>query len=189
MGSKKYRMAETFYSIQGEGVQTGTPMYFLRFAGCNLSCPWCDTEYAEKFVASAEELRERVVLSGTRWVCFTGGEPSLQVDAELVDAMKDFRLAIETNGTRLLPEGIDWVTVSPKEGAELVLEVADEAKYVIKAGDPLPDRRILSRYHLLSPVFDGDRMDPSAVEHCISLVKHNPGWRLSVQVHKWLGVQ
>mgnify|MGYP002626276660 CR=1 FL=1 len=139
-----YRVNEIFSSLQGEGFWSGTPMVFVRLSGCNLRCPWCDTDFAEyremsasDIVAEAQELYD--VPNERRKMCvLTGGEPSLQVDKELVDALHEagFYICIETNGTRPLPAGIDWVTLSPKTGFEggdaepCVLTCCDELKVV-----------------------------------------------------------
>ena len=112
-----YKVNDIFSSLQGEGHHTGRAATFVRFAGCNLRCPFCDTDFTLYREMSAEEIVESVKQYTTRFVVLTGGEPSLQVDDTLVAALHEagFYIAVETNGTRLLPEGIDWVTVSPKQ--------------------------------------------------------------------------
>ena len=189
---KRYKINERFYSVQGEGAKVGVPMYFVRFAGCNLACPWCDTDHQQVM----EELSAGVIVmgaikSGTRWVCLTGGEPALQVDSDLIDAFHQVGLyvAIETNGTIELPNRINWVTVSPKPGGVVVLRRAEEVKYVLGKGEPLPIPLIKAPYYWLSPKFDGMELVPENVEWCLRLVKENPEWRLSVQVHKLIGVR
>ena len=139
-----YRVNEIFYSLQGEGFWTGTPMVFVRFSGCNLRCPFCDTDHLEGRPMQAEEIVQAVRSTGScKRVCLTGGEPLLQLDRELVDALHQagYTLHLETNGTRPVPEGVDWVTLSPKEdfvsGGKVVLERADELKLVLAPGaDP-----------------------------------------------------
>ena len=136
----KYKIREIFYSLQGEGCNTGLPVVFVRFSGCNLRCPWCDTDFstyteytAEQIVNSAIQLNAKA-----RYVILTGGEPSLQVDDELINALHNagYKIAIETNGTRPLPEKIDWITCSPKEGSKLYLQQADEVKVVYTGINP-----------------------------------------------------
>ena len=117
-----YRVNEIFYTLQGEGAHSGIPAVFVRFSGCNLRCPWCDTDFADGTMMSAEAIVEEVLAlydlpnERRKMVVLTGGEPSLQVDKPLVDALHEagFYICIETNGTRPLPEGIDWITCSPK---------------------------------------------------------------------------
>ena len=109
-----YRVNEIFYSLQGEGYWTGTPMVFLRFSGCNLKCPFCDTDHSSYQEMSAGEIVAEMLQAGgdCRRACVTGGEPSLQLDKALVEALHGagFEVHVETNGTRPLPAGVDWVT-------------------------------------------------------------------------------
>jgi 7-carboxy-7-deazaguanine synthase len=197
---KKYRINEIFYSVQGEGVRAGCPSLFLRFSKCNLLCTVashgfdCDTEFEsgvdmtiEGIVAALADLS-----ADCRWVLLTGGEPGLQVDQELVDALHraGYRLAIETNGTVALPSGLDWVTVSPKVPEEALRQrQADEVKYVCAAGQAIPETVVRADHYLISPAFDGDVLSPETLAWCLDLVRRNPGWRLSVQQHKGWGVR
>jgi organic radical activating enzyme len=206
---------EIFYSLQGEGVRAGTPNVFVRFSGCNLECRSdneagfdCDTEFTSGTKLSADELRKNVVETMERdsvvagrlpWIILTGGEPALQVDDALIAALKagGFHMAIETNGTKELPAGIDWVCVSPKS-AEHTMRVkrADEVKYVRHAGQAIPRPAIEAAHYLISPAFETIDMPDRGTIHrpiagalawCIQLVKENPKWRLSVQQHKsWM---
>ena len=133
-----YKVNEIFFTLQGEGAHSGIPAVFVRFSGCNLKCPWCDTEFstytemsAEQIVAQMQELYD--IPNERRKMCvLTGGEPSLQVDEALVTALHTagFYVCIETNGTRPLPDGIDWITCSPKEGTKLALKKVNEVKVV-----------------------------------------------------------
>jgi len=192
---ERYFVNEIFYSLQGEGVRAGTPNLFLRFARCNLACAAethgfdCDTEFASGRRLTVEEiLQELAALSaGCRWIVLTGGEPALQVDRELIDALHGagFLLAIETNGSVELPEGIDWITVSPKVAEHAIRQRrAHEVKYVRGHGQAVPRTVVEAEHHLISPAFEGDEVDPRALAWCIRLVKENPPWRLSVQQHK-----
>lgn len=196
---KTYMVNEVFYSIQGEGVRAGTPNTFVRFSGCNLKCRRethgfdCDTEFVSGVPMTLDELLEEVrSMAWSRWVIFTGGEPALQLDQELVNRFKSegFFLAIETNGTTPLPSGLDWVCVSPKT-AEHTLRVlrANEVKYVRRKGQGIPKPVIDAEHFLISPAFQAGRLDEEDLEWCIALVKENPAWRLSVQLHNLLGVR
>ena len=192
---ERYVVNEIFYSLQGEGVRAGTANLFLRFARCNLACKVethgfdCDTEFESgRRMTPAEILDElRTLSADCRWVVLTGGEPALQVDRELVDALHGagYRLAIETNGSVELPAGIDWITVSPKVAEHAIRQRrAHEVKYVRGHGQGLPRTVVEADHYLLSPAFDGDEVDPRALAWCLRLVRENPAWRLSVQQHK-----
>ena len=198
-------MNEVFLSIQGEGRRAGEASVFLRFSGCNLTCSKdsegfdCDTEFTSGRTLTKDQVVAEVkdVAGQCNWVVFTGGEPALQLDAFLVDALKHqgFRLAIETNGTVDLPEFaaglLDFITVSPKT-AEHTLRYSgriDELRYVRCAGQAIPKPRLKADYLYLSPAFDGPDPDPQAIRTCVDLVKSHPEWRLSVQGHKFWKVR
>lgn len=190
-----YRIREIFYTLQGEGVRAGEPSVFVRFSGCNVGCRAeivgfdCDTDHlstvhdmsADAIVNSINDIR-----GDCNWVVLTGGEPSLQVDPILISRLKHegYLLAIETNGSRALPPGLDWITVSPKRGMVVFQRVASEVKVVLAAGDKIPMLDVTARYRLLSPAFEGDELPQKNLEHCIDLCLANPSWRLSVQQHK-----
>jgi len=184
-----YKVNEIFYSLQGEGYWTGTPMVFVRFSGCNLVCPFCDTDHRNYLEMSKEEILSEVLsLSGTcRRVCLTGGEPSLQADGSLVEGLHraGFAVHVETNGTRPLPEGVDWVTLSPKSA--VVLERADEVKVVFP--DPGTERwaAFPAAWHFLQPC-DGPELEQNTAE-ALAYIKSHPFWRLSLQTHKYLGIR
>ena len=207
-----YFINEIFYSLQGEGVRAGTPNVFLRFSGCNLQCngvdvaqageavfqPLCDTEFASSRPLSVGEILQAAnelwpVDRSGKAVIFTGGEPALQLDADLLQAFKDdgWFCAIETNGTKPLPAGLNWVTVSPKT-AEHTLKVrtANEVKYVRATGQALPRPTVAAEHFLISPHVQPDgsiRLED--MQACVALVKQNPQWRLSVQQHKFWRVR
>jgi len=192
---RRYLVNEIFYSLQGEGVRAGTANLFLRLARCNIACTVeshgfdCDTEFESGRPLGAEEIvaELRALAPGCGWVVLTGGEPALQVDRELVDGLHaaGYRLAIETNGSRELPPGIDWITVSPKVAEHAIRQrTAHEVKYVRGHGQAIPATVVEAEHYLISPAFDGDQVDRRALDWCIRLVRENPGWRLSVQQHK-----
>ncbi|HEV8578866.1 MAG TPA: 7-carboxy-7-deazaguanine synthase QueE [Thermoanaerobaculia bacterium] len=191
----RYLVNEIFYSLQGEGVRAGTPNFFLRLAKCNLACKVethgfdCDTEFESgRWMNLPEIVDELRQLSETcDWIVLTGGEPALQVDREMIDALHGagYRLAIETNGSMELPEGIDWITVSPKVAEHAIRQrKAHEVKYVRGYGQAIPRTVVEAEHYLISPAFEGDRLEPRTLDWCIRLCKENPPWRLSVQQHK-----
>ena len=191
----RYLVNEIFYSLQGEGVRAGTPNLFLRLSRCNLACKVethgfdCDTEFESgRWMTVPEILDEfRLLSEKCDWVILTGGEPALQVDRELIGALHEagYKLAIETNGSVELPEGIDWITVSPKVAEHAVRQrKAHEVKYVRGYGQALPRTTVEAEHYLISPAFGGTEVDPRTLDWCIRLCKENPPWRLSVQQHK-----
>jgi 7-carboxy-7-deazaguanine synthase len=197
----KYRINEIFHSVQGEGVRVGTANIFVRFSGCNLKCSAddplsgfdCDTEFVSGVEHSWQELIVKLKPMTCPNIILTGGEPSLQVDQFLIDRLHEagFYVAIETNGTKELPSGIDWVCVSPKS-AEHTIKVkrAHEIKYVRHKGQGIPKPACAADHYLISPAFDSfGNLERGTLRHCIELVKANPAWRLSMQLHKFWGVR
>jgi len=207
-----YAVKELFFTLQGEGAHTGRPAVFCRFAGCNLwngrepdrvsaTCSFCDTDFVGVdgpgggHYHSAEELAAAAAAiwpdaSDGAWLVCTGGEPTLQLDSNLVDALHSagFRVAIETNGTRPVPAEVDWVCVSPKAGAELLQRRGDELKVVFPQPaldlDALADLDFASFY--VQPM-DGANVQANtdaAVRYCLE----HPPWRLSLQTHKLVGL-
>jgi 7-carboxy-7-deazaguanine synthase len=196
---KSYRINEIFFSLQGEGARVGQASLFLRFSKCNLTCTVethgfdCDTEFesgsdwtAEQIIAELRDLAPQC-----EWVVLTGGEPALQVDEALIEALHHvgYKLAIETNGSIELPPGLDWITVSPKVAEHALRQrVADEVKYVRAFGQALPETTVEADHYWISPAFDGDRVDPRTLQWCVQLVQQSPQWGLSVQMHKFLKI-
>lgn len=204
-----YTINEIFWSPQGEGMRAGQMSAFVRFTGCNLRCSMeagpkspggfdCDTEFASGTRMTADDIvgavldacglsTEHLDTHGA-WVVFTGGEPGLQVDLMLVNALKahGFFCAIETNGSVCLDGlGLDWITVSPKVAEHAVRQVtADEVKYVRGYGQALPKPTCKAVHQLISPAFNGLTLDRKALEWCLQLIKEDPTWRLSIQMHK-----
>jgi 7-carboxy-7-deazaguanine synthase (Cx14CxxC type) len=209
-----YLIKEIFYTLQGEGGHAGRPAVFCRFSRCNLwtgreqdraraICQFCDTDFVGtdgegggRF-RTAEELADAVEAAwpttdqAHRFVVCTGGEPLLQLDEAAIDALhgRGFEIAVETNGTRPAPRGIDWLCVSPKIGSTLVLTSGDELKLVYPqaGGDPAQFEHLHCRHFRLQPLDDADREahTRAAVEYCMK----NPRWTLSLQTHKYLGIQ
>ena len=197
-----YRVNEIFYSVQGEGRRAGTPMVFVRLSDCNLRCSWknagfdCDTEFIsgrEMTLADIEEFATR--LNGKKgWMLLTGGEPGLQLDEPFIQHMKQagWLLAIEINGTVKLPDGIDWICVSPKSAEHTLRQrVAHELKYVRHFGMSIPEPAVVADHYLLSPAFQSDgSVRKEDLEWCLDLVKQNPErWSLAIQYHKYLKVR
>ncbi len=193
--SCSYPVNDIFSSIQGEGFWTGLPVTFIRFAHCNLSCSFCDTDYSVRERLTAEEILERVLLYSARTLIVTGGEPLIHPLENLLKIFKrtGFRIHVETNGTIEIPEGLfDWITVSPKTHNPVVKK-CNELKVLVNAGD-VPDKRgIVADYYFISPLNPG--LDEKGLIHddnlkyCVDYVLKNPEWRLSVQLHKYLGIQ
>jgi 7-carboxy-7-deazaguanine synthase (Cx14CxxC type) len=211
-----YSVKEIFYTLQGEGARTGRPAVFCRFSGCNLwtgletdrasaVCSFCDTDFVGtdgpgggKY-RDAKELAEAIMvrwpgngsLQARPYVVCTGGEPLLQLDKPLVDALhtRGFEVAIETNGTRPAPNGIDWVCVSPKAGSELVLRRGNELKLVYPQTGAAPEEfeSLEFEYFFLQPRDGPDRAlnTELTMRYCLE----RPSWRLSLQTHKILGIQ
>jgi organic radical activating enzyme len=189
-----YRVNEIFYSLQGEGFWTGTPMVFLRLSGCNLQCPFCDTDHSAFREMTEEEIVSEIqsLAGNCRCVCITGGEPSLQLDGRLTAALHraGFRIHLETNGTRTLPEGIDWITVSPKAdvpglrgNGTVVLDRADEVKVVFQGADVEKWLQIPARSYFLQPC-SGENTAKT-----VDYILRHPLWRLSLQTHKYLNIR
>ncbi|MBH1942604.1 7-carboxy-7-deazaguanine synthase [Erythrobacter sp. YJ-T3-07] len=208
-----YAVKEIFKTLQGEGAQMGRAAVFCRFAGCNLwsgregdratsVCTFCDTDFVGmdgggggRF-ADAHALADAIEAEWAgaqpnRYVVLTGGEPLLQVDQDLVDALRarSFSIAIETNGTQLAPRGLDWICVSPKADAELVLLAGNELKLVYPQEKAPPERfeHLAFEHFFLQPM---DSPTAAAnLEAAITYCTDNPRWRLSLQSHKMIGIR
>ena len=208
-----YLVKEIFLTLQGEGAQAGSPAVFCRFTGCNLwtgreehrsiaVCQFCDTDFVGTDgpgggqFATADDLADAIASAWTgdddrqRLVVCTGGEPLLQLDDDLVAALhaRGFRIAIETNGTLAPPDGIDWICMSPKAGADIVLTSGHELKLIYPQPLLTPEMvEHLDFEHFYLQPMDGPDRDANtaaAVAHCLA----HPRWRLSVQTHKYLGI-
>ena len=194
-----YKINEIFYSLQGEGYHSGTPAVFVRFSGCNLRCAFCDTQHQEGEMMSTQEIVAEVSQYPAPLVVLTGGEPSLFIDETFVAELKakaGKRIAIETNGTRPLPKNLDWVTLSPKsnfEGGDVepcVLTQCDELKVVFLGQDLSQYDAIEAQHRFLQPCFVEDEEQRKAnLQACVEAVKSHPNWRLSLQIHRVLGIR
>lgn len=200
------KINEIFYSLQGEGRYTGTPAVFVRLAGCNLRCWFCDTDFESGEEMSEDQVVESVLRYPTRYVVLTGGEPTLQLTASLCDKLhaQGRYLMMETNGTRELPEGcqIDWITCSPKlievDGggrrlASIRLRHIDELKVVFE-DSPSQDmalyQQIPADEYRLQPCDTGDPLvNQSILNKTIQYILQHPEWKLSLQTHKILHVR
>jgi len=211
-----YQVKEIFYTLQGEGAQTGRAAVFCRFAGCNLwsgrevdranaICKFCDTDFVGvdgngggKF-STAEELAEKISATwdagaaspaARKFVVCTGGEPLLQLDTNLIHALHavGFEIAVETNGTVSAPAGIDWICVSPKAGAPLVQTTGSELKLVYPQPDAMPEKfaALGFRNFFLQPM-DGPAREQNT-QLALRYCMQHPQWRLSLQTHKLLGI-
>ncbi|MBQ9169477.1 MAG: radical SAM protein [Bacteroidaceae bacterium] len=186
------RVNETFTSLQGEGHFTGTPAFFLRLSGCNLECPFCDTNHQSHKEMSEEDIIAEARRQKPRHIVITGGEPALQLTKSFIDKLHEagFFIQVETNGTLPLPEGIDWVTCSPK--GKPVLEKVDELKVLYSGADTdlsIADR-IKAREYRLQPLDTGDEMQNRIIlRDTIAYVMEHPCWSLSLQTHKLLGIK
>lgn len=192
---KEYAINEIFYSLQGEGHHTGRPSVFVRFAGCNLRCPFCDTQHQSATMMTAERIVEAVESHPAPWVILTGGEPTLFVTPELIAALHDCgkSIAIETNGTRPVLPGIDWITLSPKDtfvqGAEIRQRHCDELKVVFTGDAPAAYTDIDAAYRYLQPCDTGhSERNRRLLEEATAWCKAHPEWSLSVQLHKIIGI-
>jgi 7-carboxy-7-deazaguanine synthase len=212
-----YSIKEIFYTLQGEGANAGRAAVFCRFAGCNLwsgreadrataQCQFCDTDFVGTDGVGGKKFYSAICLAeaieqaagdawqfdrGTsRFVVLTGGEPMLQVDPALIDALhaRDIEIAIETNGTLAVPRAIDWICVSPKAGTNLVQTSGDELKLVYPQAnlDPGSLKHLSFTHHFLQPM-DGP-VQAANIAAAVAYCKANPEWRLSLQTHKVMGI-
>ncbi|SIO28228.1 7-carboxy-7-deazaguanine synthase [Halodesulfovibrio marinisediminis] len=209
-----FRVTEIFYTLQGEGFHAGRAAVFCRFSGCNLwtgreedreqaTCKFCDTNFVQPAesggtFASASELVSSIMntfpdiqhAKYTPYVVFTGGEPALQVTPELISLLKEqqVEIGIETNGTLPLPEGLDWITVSPKAGTQLAVTSGHELKLVWPQENViLSDFQALDFEHFYIQPKDGQKRSTST-QLAVKICRENPVWKLSLQTHKYIGI-
>ena len=194
-----YPIVEIFHSVQGEGFHSGVPHVFVRFGNCNLRCEWCDTDFLVYEERGLDSIVDEVLSYGCDRVIFTGGEPAMQDLATIGGKLKEhgINLSIETNGTMEVDPVIDWICVSPKD--QVYPDVAirqrsgDELK-VVYCGQSLEIYDELKEgfsHHFIQPCYiDSESVEQNgrSFQMVEKLVKDNPGWRLSLQTHKWMGV-
>ena len=194
-----YPIVEIFHSVQGEAFHAGIPHVFIRFGNCNLRCEWCDTDFLSFEEMELEEIVNEVLKYDCKRVIFTGGEPCLQ-DLDTIGAelkKHEINLSVETNGTIPVPEIIDWVCVSPKDqvypNVAIKQRTGNELK-VVYCGQDLTmydDLKDGFEHHFIQPCYmENDTIEQNGRSFAIveRIVKNNPGWRLSLQTHKWMGV-
>lgn len=195
------RLVETFWTFQGEGTNWGRRAFFVRMPFCNLKCSWCDTEFNKYETLDEEEFRRRATEEPGRFAVLTGGEPMMNKQSpRVIEILKElgFEIAVETNGTFPILQGIDFVTVSPKRDAKFEIHPdaalrVNELKFVVDEGF---DLEILKRYQdyewtklvrlTLSPEFGNFE---ASLERMTAFIKENPRWRISLQTHKWMKVR
>ena len=199
---KKYAVNEIFYSLQGEGRNAGRAAVFIRFSGCNLACPFCDTDFKERRMMTAQEIVEEAQQVGakTSLCVLTGGEPTMQADYELISLLHfSFgTIALETNGTRPIPPGVNFVTVSPKSdffaaAPAIAAQQVDDVKVVFD-GEHDPRHWLAefktADYFYLQPCDTGDATKNAELQTmCVNYILNNPRWRLSLQTHKIVGIR
>lgn len=201
MDSRMFRVNDIFYSLQGEGHNTGRAAVFVRFAGCNLRCPFCDTQFDSFHSMSAADIVSAIAPYPARFLVLTGGEPTLQVDEALVDVFhqQGYEVAMESNGTRRAPQNLDWLTLSPKFLAgqwriDTTGQKADELKVVFDGvSDP---QQLIDSYPFLPPLrylqpcdTDEPQRNLLILNDCIKYIEDHPQWRLSLQTHKLIGIK
>lgn len=194
----KMKVNEIFYSLQGEGYWTGQAAVFVRFAGCNLKCPFCDTDFKSYTEMTEDEIIEEINKYPSKHVVLTGGEPTLQITQSFVDKLHENHkyIMVETNGTNKIPWDIDWITCSPKNPyvkALIKLDKAHEIKLVVddkinifEVAGNLP----IGNLYYLQPCDTGDKeRNQVIIQKCIDYIKDRPWWRLSLQTQKILNIR
>ena len=194
-----YPIVEIFHSVQGEAFHSGVPHVFIRFGNCNLRCEWCDTNFLEYQEMELDDIIDEVLKYNCKRVIFTGGEPCLQDLKTIGSELKKYgiNLSVETNGTIEVPELIDWICVSPKDqvypNSKIIQRTGDELK-VVYCGQNLSmydDLKQGFTHHFIQPCYiEAESIEQNGANFAVveNLVKENPGWRLSLQTHKWMGV-
>lgn len=196
-----YRVNDIFYSLQGEGHNTGRAAIFIRFAGCNLRCAFCDTEFDSFHEMTADDILAAIADYPARFIVLTGGEPTLQVDEALVEFFQQhgYKVAMESNGTCPAPQNLDWLTISPKgewntgktlHCNELKLVFTEETAAKLDACLPLTFPSVKADYYYLQPCDTGDSQRNALIlDSCIRYITEHPHWRLSLQMHKLIGIK
>lgn len=192
----KLNVNEIFYSLQGEGGRVGEPSIFIRLTKCNLACSFCDTDFEEGIDMSLDNILDQINKYPSKWIIWTGGEPTLQLRDEHLLFFKKmgYKQAIETNGTKPVSSLIDYITCSPKvnyEKIKIKVPFAHEIRIPLAKGDLLPDISIFPKAdkYFISPIFDADKVNMDNVNYCVDLIKENPEWTLSLQIHKLINIE
>lgn len=188
---------EIFYSLQGEGGRQGEASVFVRLTGCNLKCTFCDTDFNGGMIMSVDQILAQISTYPCRWIIWTGGEPMLQLNDEIVSFFNrnGFFQAIESNGHYALAGLLDYTVVSPKGDigyARLINPKVNEIRLPVRKGDCLPELALLpeAEHYFLSPVFTGEEGSTQEnIDYCVSQIKRDNLWRLSVQMHKLIGIE
>lgn len=191
------KVNEIFYSLQGEGGRQGEASIFIRLSGCNLKCAFCDTDFEEGKELNVEEIIARIKQYPCRWIIWTGGEPTLQLTDEILTYFKKegYLQAIESNGTNALSPLLDYTVISPKGNPSYAKKInpeADEIRLPVQAGEPIPEVVTLPRAenYFLSPVFAADpQVTQANIAYCVQYIMLHPEWRLSLQIHKLIGIE
>ncbi len=188
---------EIFYSLQGEGGRQGEASIFIRLTQCNLRCDFCDTDFENGTDMTAEEILGKIRTWPARWIVWTGGEPMLQLKDEILLFFKEngYHQAIESNGCFPLSALLDYTVCSPKGNAIYAKKINPEVSEIrlpVRSGDPLPERSLLpdAMHYFLSPVFESDpEKTKRNIAYCVEQIKQHPEWKLSLQMHKLIGIE
>ena len=191
------KVKEIFYSLQGEGGRQGAASIFVRLSGCNLKCNFCDTDFSGGDEMTYWQILLQISQYPCKWIVWTGGEPTLQLTDECLMFFKQagFRQAIESNGYNRLSELLDYTVVSPKgitDYAKIINPKVDEIRLPVRKNDVIPPIESLpeAEYYFLSPVFTANPTETKAnIDYCVKKIKQNSQWRLSLQMHKWIGIE
>lgn len=188
---------EIFYSLQGEGGRQGEASVFIRLTNCNLNCDFCDTDFQNGVDMQAAQIIAHIRQFPCKWIIWTGGEPMLQLTEEIVVFFKKegFLQAIESNGHYKLPDLLDYKVVSPKGNARYAKAInaeVDEVRIPVRKQDSIPAIKDLPQaaFYFLSPVFSENPFETKDnIDYCVKTIKQNPRWRLSLQIHKLIGIE
>jgi organic radical activating enzyme len=191
------KVKEIFYSLQGEGGRQGAASIFIRLSGCNLNCVFCDTDFSGGEDMSLEQILSQLRQYPCQWIVWTGGEPCLQLtdDCLLFFKRAGFRQAIESNGYNRLSGLLDYTVVSPKgqtDYAKTINTRVDEVRLPVQVNDNIPPIESLPQadHYFLSPIFmENPAKTKANIDYCVQQIKQYPQWRLSVQIHKWIGIE
>ena len=191
------KVKEIFYSLQGEGGRQGAASIFIRLSGCNLNCGFCDTDFSDGKYMPCEQILSQIRQYPCQWIVWTGGEPTLQLTDECLQFFKQagFYQAIESNGCNPLSALLDYTVVSPKgqpDYAKKINPLVDEVRLPIWENDKIPPIESLPEavHYFISPIFTENPAETKAnIDYCVQLIKLNPQWRLSLQIHKYIGIE